>query len=120
MPKTDINSVRISPHFLLSEFHCRCCGAVMIFPELLERLEYLRGLWGRPLVITSGYRCKSHNGAVGGVQNSLHCRGLAADVSLAAFIPAEWNILKECAKTTGFTEVILNMEKKYMHLACKL
>lgn len=43
-------------------------------------LQPLRSLYGRPMYINSGYRCRELNEAVGGVETSDHRRGLAADV----------------------------------------
>lgn len=46
-------------------------------------LEPLR-LWaGRPITINSGYRCPQLNTLVGGVPNSQHQRGEAADIHLS-------------------------------------
>ena len=45
-------------------------------------VQPLRTAWGRPLVISSGYRCKELNTAVGGVYNSAHMRGYAADIQV--------------------------------------
>lgn len=44
-------------------------------------LDPLREAWGRPLVVTSGYRCPELNKAVGGSASSHHMRGMAADIS---------------------------------------
>ncbi len=35
---------------------------------------------GKPITVNSGYRCQVHNKAVGGVANSQHMKGEAADV----------------------------------------
>jgi len=43
-------------------------------------LDPLREAWGGPLVVTSGFRCKGLNKAVGGVSNSAHLEGWAADI----------------------------------------
>lgn len=43
-------------------------------------LEPARLIVRRPLIITSGYRCKQLNKAVGGVANSYHLQGRAADI----------------------------------------
>lgn len=43
-------------------------------------LQPLRSLYGKPMHINSGYRCKELNEAVGGVESSYHRQGLAADV----------------------------------------
>lgn len=47
-----------------------------------EVLEPLRRRVGR-VIVTSGYRCKELNKAVGGVWNSQHLKGEAADI----FVP---------------------------------
>lgn len=45
-------------------------------------LEPLRQWWGREVKIGSGYRCPVLNAAVGGVMNSQHMKGQAADLCL--------------------------------------
>lgn len=48
--------------------------------KLLPALNGLREAWGGPIKITSGYRSPELNKAVGGVKNSVHMKGLAADL----------------------------------------
>lgn len=49
--------------------------------ELTEKiLEPLRVAWDGPIKVTSGYRCDALNRAVGGVYNSVHRLGYAADL----------------------------------------
>lgn len=43
-------------------------------------LDPLREAWGKPIYVTSGYRCAKLNSAVGGVATSNHMKGLAADI----------------------------------------
>lgn len=45
-------------------------------------LQPLRDWWGREVKIGSGYRCKRLNAAVGGVNNSQHLTGQAADLCI--------------------------------------
>ena len=47
-----------------------------------ELLEPARKVIGEPIHITSGYRCLALNRAVGGVAQSYHVRGLAADLHI--------------------------------------
>jgi len=47
-------------------------------------LDPARRRLGKPIIVNSGFRCPLHNGRVGGVANSQHLRGEAADVSLLA------------------------------------
>lgn len=43
-------------------------------------LQPIRNVYGKPIVISSGYRCTKLNKAVGGVSTSQHCKGEAADI----------------------------------------
>lgn len=72
----------LSPHFSRHEFRCRCgCGGAIVDPHLVEHLETLRRMKGnKPIRIVSGYRCASHNAAVGGSKRSQHLVGRAADL----------------------------------------
>jgi len=45
-----------------------------------EVLDPLREAYGRPIRVTSGYRCPKLNRLVGGSPNSQHMRGEAADI----------------------------------------
>ena len=49
-------------------------------PELLHLLNRIRKAWGKPIIVNSAYRSPEHNRAVGGVENSFHVQGLAADI----------------------------------------
>ena len=42
--------------------------------ELLNALQVIRDSLGKPIKITSGYRCEKLNRLVGGVQNSSHLK----------------------------------------------
>src|SRR4030066_336790 len=50
-------------------------------------MEDVRGILGKPIIITSGYRCSRLNKLVGGRPNSKHVDGLACD-----FICPPWSI----------------------------
>lgn len=58
--------------------------------EILRNLQYgvqmvldpLRRIHQQPIIITSGYRCAQLNKAVGGVANSWHTKGNAADIRI--------------------------------------
>lgn len=72
--------------------------------EILRNLEYgvqmildpLRRIHQQPIIINSGYRCAQLNKAVGGVQNSWHTKGNAADIHIKDENEAReiFNILK--------------------------
>ena len=66
-------------HFKLDEFRCRGCKELKLNINLLLKLEELRKLTG-PLIINSGYRSISYNNYVGGIKDSEHIKGNAADI----------------------------------------
>jgi Uncharacterized protein conserved in bacteria len=49
-----------------------------------EVLQPIRDKWGRPIVVTSGFRSEKVNNAVGGVKNSQHRLGQAADLKIGS------------------------------------
>lgn len=91
-------------HFSDRQFACHHCGkGIKVNPELKNKLEQLRKLVGnRPIKIVSGYRCPEHNKAVGGVKNSQHLSGNAADIKIEGMTPREVN---QKAREIGFSYV---------------
>lgn len=84
--------MQISPHFHLSEFTTSQTAdrrgidntppdwAIVNLTRLCDNvLEPVRRHFGRPVVISSGWRSRAVNAAVGGVASSQHCKGEAAD-----------------------------------------
>ena len=108
-----INHIIISPHFDLSEFACPCCKRVMLHPFLLEKLEKLRKIMERPIYITSGYRCFAYNRKVGGVANSYHLIGLAADIKVKDINLIE---LLSYAEEIDFTGIGFYEKRHFLHL----
>lgn len=51
---------------------------------VLEILQPIRDKWGRPIVVTSGFRSEAVNKAVGGARNSQHRLGEAADIKIGS------------------------------------
>lgn len=71
-----------SPHFSTSEMQCHDCGKCVLDPGLLPALEALRSLGPEPILIDDAYRCPEHNAQVGGVNDSTHMEGKAADLRI--------------------------------------
>ena len=73
----------MSKYFSEAEEVCHCCGQLPengINPILLEKLDALREAIGKPIHVDCMYRCPAHNAEVGGVPNSQHVLGNAADI----------------------------------------
>ncbi len=78
----------LSRNFSEWEFRCHCgCGEVLVDPRLVEALQLLRDKIGHPITVISGYRCFFHNRDVGGVSDSQHLLGRAADVVVKGLEP---------------------------------
>ena len=57
---------------------------------LIEKvLDPLREAYGKPIIVTSGYRCEKLNKAVGGAASSQHVKGEAADIRSVQDTPEE-------------------------------
>ena len=74
-----------SKNFGYSEVACKgenCCGhSAPMHPVLREKLQLLRDIYGKPISITSGFRCNTHNSTVpGAAKNSYHTKGMASDI----------------------------------------
>ncbi len=86
------------------EFICHCCGKLPadgMDPALLEVLDKIREAVGGPVYVSSGYRCPEHNAEVGGVQNSQHLYGRAADIFVDGLTPLQLAALAERAGADG-------------------
>ncbi len=76
-----MNNIQVAENFRLREFQCRDGSyQVVLHSGLLQKLQALRSALQRPVLITSGYRNPVHNARVGGAPNSLHLKGMAADI----------------------------------------
>ena len=79
---------KLSNDFQRWEFSCGCgCGYDNIDLKLVEKLQCLRDLIGKPIVVTSGCRCELYNSHIGGVNNSPHLTGEGADIIVEGMTP---------------------------------
>jgi uncharacterized protein YcbK (DUF882 family) len=72
------------PHFAAAELRCKCgkcnsTGAEMD-PAFMAELVTLRQQFGRPMALSSAYRCPKHPVEVRKPAPGEHCTGLAVDV----------------------------------------
>lgn len=85
--------MKLSEHFSLAEFtrsatatargidNTPSSAVIENLRNLCEKvLEPLRQWYGKPITISSGYRCPELNKVVGGAKNSQHMTGEAADL----------------------------------------
>ena len=111
--KENLNDIRLSPHFLLREFlnlkkypdNIPTMQAVANLTYgchlLLEPARFIVG----PIVINSGFRCEEVNRKVGGVRNSQHLVGQAADIR--PLNPLQFQNLVEFLRACEYTDQLL-------------
>ena len=113
-----MQDIQLSPHFRLSEFTRSATAERLgidnsipssLIPHLSTLCEHvlepLREHANQPIIISSGYRCPELNKAVGGVKNSQHMTGEAADIVPSFLHPHPSSVLKE-----WFTWIMDNLE----------
>jgi len=133
MKNTDTNpKLRLSEHFALEEF-TRSATSVRLGIDntptaaIVERLrklcqhvlEPLRLRFG-VLKVTSGYRCRALNAAVGGAANSQHIRGEAADIFVSSEEVAK-KMVDYAQRNLDFDQAILEHRRRtgsrWLHLS---
>ena len=95
-------------YFKKQEFACKCGKYCNGYPaeidmNMVKIADQIREKIGKPITINSGLRCKTHNSNVGGVSNSQHLLGNAADLGCpAGCTPAQMaSIAEEIMGDTG-------------------
>ena len=82
----------LSTNFKSTEFDCHgsgCCTQTKVDDKLVQYLQQIRNHFGKPVNISSGYRCVTHNKNIGGATGSKHSKGQAADIYINGVAPAE-------------------------------
>ena len=111
---TVINDIQLSQHFQLSEF-CNWKKYPQNIPTIQQisnmiygcrnLLEPAREAIGCPIIINSGFRNADVNRRVGGVKNSQHLQGCAADIRPKA--PQQFLRLVSFLKACEYTDQLL-------------
>ena len=81
--------MKLSQNFKKQEFDCKCGNCTSPEPNiaLVAVLDLVREHFGAPVIITSGYRCPTHNKAIGGAEHSRHMDAIAADFKVVGVEP---------------------------------
>lgn len=78
----------LSVNFQVKEFACKDgSDGILIDTELVKVLQRIRDHFKKAVVINSAYRNASYNKKVGGVSNSQHTKGTAADIKVIGYSP---------------------------------
>lgn len=79
-------------------------------------LNPLRERYGKPIYITSGYRCRELNTVLGGSKNSDHLYGMAADITTGNIIENR-KLFQILARDFRFKQLILEYGGKWIHVS---
>ena len=107
------NDIRLSPHFMLTEFlnlekHPDNLPTPQVLFNLKYGCQYLLEPARRevgPIIVNSGYRNEAYNREVGGVRNSQHLLGQAADIRPKD--PRQFQRLVDFLRACEYTDQIL-------------
>lgn len=91
---------KLTENFSLQEFNCKDGSDIPnnILPNIIElakNLQVLRNYINKPITINSGYRSPRYNAKIGGVKNSQHVKGKAADIVVKGMTPREVALVLE-------------------------
>ena len=88
--KAEDGNKELSKNFKVKEFACSDkSDPIFIAPKLVTILQKIRTHFGKPVKITSAYRTVEHNKSVGGVKDSQHLYGMAADIKITGVSPKD-------------------------------
>lgn len=79
-------------------------------------LDPLREWYGKPIYVNSGYRCPELNKVVGGVENSYHVSGCAADIDARSYEENK-KLFDYIRENLPFTEVGWEGGGRWIHVA---
>lgn len=85
----------------------------------LAMLDLIREKWGKPIIVTSGYRSRQLNAKVGGAVNSYHLQGRAADIKQATLAETIklWTFIRKHKSELPIQPVEMILEKTWIHIA---
>ncbi|GHV45748.1 hypothetical protein FACS1894204_05710 [Synergistales bacterium] len=112
----------ISKNFNRAEFACKDgCGYDDPDPRLVGMCQTIREAVGAPVRINSACRCAKHNAAVGGVKDSYHTKGKAADLSINGSASRLYLIIKILWKEGRLPDLAYckrYVNKNFVHIDC--
>lgn len=113
------SNTKLSANFNSNEFDCHgsgCCSSTLVDDKLVTYLQQIREHFGKPVNISSGYRCATHNKNVGGATNSRHAKGQAADIYITGVTPAEIAKYAESIGILGIGLYETNSDGFFVHV----
>lgn len=83
MIMSDLNKLASTKNFSAEELKCSCCGEYGVQQFALDKLQEIRDSVGRPLTVTSSYRCSNHPVEKRKSKPGTHNQGIAFDIQVS-------------------------------------
>lgn len=104
------------PNFSEAEMRCKHTGLCAMNHKFMEKLQALRTAYGKPLIVTSGYRHSSHPAEARKTKPGAHSQGRAVDIGCQG---ADAHAIAKLAFECGFTGVGVSQNPRggrFLHL----
>lgn len=107
-------ATKLSTNFTAREFSSKDgADTILIDSDLVTLLQQIRDKFGAAVTINSGYRTDARNKAIGRAENSLHVRGMAADIVVKGVSAKR---VAQYAEAIGANGIGWYETKKYTHI----
>lgn len=107
------------PHFAAAELRCKCgkCASTgdEMDPGFMRLLVQLRQQYGKPMALSSAYRCRKHPEEAKKAEPGEHALGLAVDVRIRGNEALQ---VLQLALNLGFTRIGVSQKgnARFLHL----
>ena len=104
------------PNFTKSEFDCKETGENDMTQDFMALLQKLRTCYGKPMIISSGYRSPNHSIERRKAQPGAHSQGIACDIAVSG---ADAHRMVQLAMELGFNGIGVSQKAtgaRFIHL----
>jgi uncharacterized protein YcbK (DUF882 family) len=111
----------MTKNFSKEEFDCNDGSEMPInvyhnMVKVANQLQTLRDYIGKPIQVNSAWRSEEYNASIGGVKNSQHIMGRAADIVIKGMTPIEVSkIIEELVSKGDMLQGGLGIYSSFVH-----
>lgn len=111
----------MTKNFTKEEFDCNDGSEMPInvyhnIVKVANQLQVLRDELGKPIQVNSAWRSEEYNASIGGVKNSQHIMGRAADIVIKGMTPIEVSkIIEELISKGDMLQGGLGIYSSFVH-----
>ena len=111
----------MTKNFSKEEFDCNDGSEMPIniyhnMVKVANQLQALRNFLNKPIHINSAYRSEEYNASIGGVSNSQHIMGRAADIVVKGMTPIEVSeVIEDLIKKGDMLQGAIGIYSSFVH-----